>query len=409
MNLSILAIGDEVVKGKTINTNAAYLARALETYHINIRKQLACIDDQSEIMRALEYLYQDSDIVITSGGLGPTIDDITKESIGCYFDEELVLNEDILKTIEGYFSHLKTGMPKTNIKQAYFLKGSTVIPNNNGTAPGMIYEKEGKMIIVLPGPPKELHPMFENTIIPFLNDLVGETHLIKKYRIMNIGESHIDEIIGTIYQKYEALKIAPYASVGHVDYIITTKDQRNQALFLQACDEFESLLKEYIVGDWSKMINEIIVEQLNKTGLTISTAESCTGGMLSSMLVDVAGSSTVFKEGFVTYSNEAKVEHLNVSREALERDGAVSEQVAFEMAVNASKIAHTNIGLSTTGIAGPSGGTVEKPVGLVYMGISCNGKTKVYKKQFNGDREKVRVRTCLTLLYYLYRDFIKTL
>lgn len=409
MKLSILAIGDEVINGKTINTNAAYLAKELEVFNVRINHHLSCIDDEQAIVDSLNYLYKHSDIVITTGGLGPTVDDLTKESAAKYFNQELLYHEDVYQIIEGYFSKLNLTMPITNKKQAYFIKGSKIIENNNGTAPGMIYEQGKQILIVLPGPPKELIPMFKDTVVPYLQSKLGEHPYVKKYRLMNIGESHVEEQIGFLYHQFPKLKIAPYASIGSIDYIIYTKDKDEKQSFYEACEQFESKLSSFIIGDWSKTIAEIVVESLIKHKITISVVESLTGGMVASSLVDVSGCSEVFNEAMVTYSNESKVNRLGVSEETLRQFGAVSEQTAIEMAEGIARVTHSNIGLSTTGIAGPLGGTPTKPVGLVYMAISYNGKTHVYKKNFTGDRDKVRTRTTLTLLYYLYRDFIKTL
>jgi nicotinamide-nucleotide amidase len=408
MKISILAIGDEVIKGKSVNTDAAFIATELEKQGIKVVNHMACLDECQEITKALHYLLEETDVVITSGGLGPTIDDITKECVAQFFNEELELYPEVLEIIKNLFEKRNMSMPLTNKKQALFIKGSTVIPNHNGSAPGMIYEKNGKTVIVLPGPPNELNPMFINDVLPYLMKDFSDNNLIKHYRLMNIGESHVDEIIGFMYEKYSDLKIAPYAGIGHIDFIIVTNVENKQS-FDAACQIFENLLGDYIIGDWSRMIHEIIVEKLIAKGLTIATAESCTGGMLSSMIVDVPGCSAVFNEGFVTYSNEAKIKHLGVDETVLDQNGAVSAEVAYEMASKVAKVTDSRIGLSTTGIAGPTGGTSDKPVGLVYMGISIDGKTRVYKMNFSGNREKVRMRTCLAILYFLYRDFIKTL
>lgn len=411
MKVSILAVGNEVVEGKTVNTNATYLAKQLEIYGFSIISHLAVVDDPKAIKQGLADLYRFADIVITIGGLGPTIDDLTKETVADYFNAKMELNQDVLSWLEDLFAKRELRMPKTNLKQAYFIPGSQIIPNEQGTAPGMIYEQDGRVVIVLPGPPSELIPMFESTVLPYLLEKYekDQYYAVKHYRLMNIGESHIEEIIEPLYKAYPNLKIAPYASIGVVDYIISTHDPLEKEHFEAACREFEAKLGDYIIGDWSQKINEIIVQTLSEKQLTIATAESCTGGMLASMLVDVPGSSQVFLEGFITYSNEAKMARLDVRQQDLEQYGAVSAVVAEQMARQAMLKSGSDFGLATTGIAGPSGGTVDKPVGLVYMAIAYKDQVKIYRQIFSGDREKVRLRTCLYLMFKLYQDFIKTL
>lgn len=403
MKVSILTIGDEVINGKIINTNASFIARILEVNHFEVERHLAVKDDKTEIIKALEILYQNSEIVITTGGLGPTIDDLTKEASSSYFNEELIYFPEVYKTIEAYFSASKRKMPENNKKQAYFIEGSIVVDNNYGTAPGMIYEKLGKTIINLPGPPQELEPMLNETVVPFLRKKINVKGLKKEYRLMNIGESLAESLITSLYDNYPNVKIAPYASVGVIDYVILVKDENNKKSFEKCCQEFETILKDYIIGDWSQNIQEIIVHLLSEKNLTIAIAESCTGGMLASRIVDVSGSSKVFKEGMITYSNQAKVNRLGVKQSTLDTYGAVSSEVAKEMAEGIKKVTNSDIGISVTGVAGPTGGTKEKPVGLVYSAIHYKGKTNVYKNYFLGDRLKIRERSVGQVLFELYK------
>ena len=409
MNIGILSIGDEVVMGKTINTNASYLAKKLQEKHFKITEHLCIRDERKDILSALFYLYRNAQVLITTGGLGPSQDDITKEVVAEFFNEQLMLNQSVIDQIKHMFMMQKQEMPVTNIKQAYFIEDSLIVENHNGTAPGMIYEKEGRIIILLPGPPNELEPMFESDVLPYLINRYQLQSLEKKYRLMNIGESKAEVLLESLYQQYPQFKIAPYASVGVVDYIISSHNINDKKLFNEACSAFEDIMKDYIVGDTTKEINEIVIESLGLHKLTLACAESCTGGMVSSYLVDVPGGSTVFLEGIVAYSNEAKVNHLNIDPQIIKAYGAVSKEVAIEMAKNIAQISQADIGVSTTGIAGPSGGTKEKPVGLVYMAIHYKGQTRVYEQYFSGNRDKVRKRTTMFLLYQLYKEIIKTL
>ncbi|QVK18134.1 competence/damage-inducible protein A [Mycoplasmatota bacterium] len=409
MKVAILTIGDEVVSGKIVNTNASYLAKILETNQLIVSRHLAVRDETEEILNGLSYLYQNANVVITTGGLGPTVDDLTKEVCATYFHEEMVLYPHELDHLKSIYEKMNRKMPDINIKQAHFIKNSTVIRNNNGTAPGMIYENKEKVIINLPGPPKELEPMLIDEVIPYLKNKINGEVLKKQYRLMHIGESNAETMIKPLYQKYPNIKIAPYASVGTIDYMLSVSKEGNEDSFNHCCQSFESYLKDYIIGDWSNSLQEIIVKILTEKSLTLAIAESCTGGMVTSSIVDVSGSSAVLKEAMVTYSNVAKEKRLGVKKETLLRCGAVSSETAREMAIGVKETSHADIGLSVTGIAGPTGGTKEKPVGLVYTAVHWNGQTYVFKNNFNGDRYKVRLRSTMEILYSLYQLLIKTL
>lgn len=408
MNIGLLNIGDEVVMGKTVNTNASWLAKECEFNGFTISKHLTVKDRGKTIKSALEYLYTEVDIIITTGGLGPTVDDITKEVCAEFFNEEMVLNEKVLDSIKSYFSSIGQIMLEVNNKQAYFIKNSVIIHNDNGTAPGMISEKDSKVCINLPGPPKELHPMFLNTVLPYLKKKQKNIFFKQGYRLMNIGESQAETLIKSLYDEFPNIKIAPYASVGVLDYIISTNNSNEKINFSKACKKFEEILNDYIIGDLTKTINELIVETLISKNKTIAISESCTGGMLSSLFVDVSGSSLTFIEGLITYSNEAKINRLGVSSETIKNYGAVSKETASEMVKRVALISNADIGLATTGIAGPGGGTKEKPVGLVYTAIYYQGKVTVYKHNFRGDRYKVRLRSVMAVMFNLYNDVIKT-
>ncbi len=402
MKVAILTIGDEVVSGKIVNSNASYVAKVLETNEFIVSRHLAVRDIEEEMLSGFEYLYQNADVVITTGGLGPTVDDLTKEVSASYFNEEMILFEDELEHLKELFAKMTRNMTENNVRQAYFIKNCFVIKNDNGTAPGMIYEKNNQMVINLPGPPKELEPMLNNIVIPYLKKKSNTEVLKKQYRLMNVGESYAETMIKPLYQTYPEIKVAPYASVGMVDYMISVIKDENTENFLKCCRDFENYMKDYIIGDWSMTIQEILVKILSEKNLTLAIAESCTGGMVSSSIVDVSGSSQVLIEGMVTYSNQAKIQRLGVKEDTLNRFGAVSEETAKEMATGAALSSRADIGLAITGIAGPTGGTKEKPVGLVYTAIYYKGQTFVQKNNFSGDRYKIRLRTSMSILYDLY-------
>lgn len=407
MDVAILAIGDEVVSGKTINTNAAYLAKALFKHNYFVVTHLACPDRIPDIMNALSFLYRSVDLVITIGGIGPTADDVTKEAVSRYFQEDLVLYPDILEAITAYFARRGQVMPPNNRKQAYFPQNAVIIPNENGTAPGMIYEKMGKTIIVLPGPERELIPMVETTVLPYLGKKQTGFYLKREFRFMNIGESRLMESLQPIIDCFPSLKMVSYVKESGIDFIVSTNNRDEASLLEEASEQIQRELAAYWVGDGSQEIQELVVQRLIEKGDTVAVSESLTGGLLASMIVDVPGSSAVFHEAVVTYSNEAKVKRLGVSEESLKQYGAVSEEVAREMALGILREAKATFGLSTTGIAGPTGATPNKPVGLVYIGIATKDRVNVYRYIFNGNRNVVRKKTCYTALFHLWKDFLE--
>lgn len=409
MKIGILAIGDEVVSGKTLNSNATYLASILEVNQFEITRHLAVRDVETEILCALDFLYESANVVITIGGLGPTVDDVTKEVSAKYFQEEMLLYPEVIDNIQKYYQHTHKEMSENNIKQAYFIPGSIIMENKHGTAPGMIYEKNGKVVINLPGPPSELEPMVEEYVIPYLEKLGFHKIYKKQYRLMNIGESDAEMKIKDFYVLFPHIKIAPYTGIGFVDYRIITTDPNYKDEFEECVQAFETRMKEFIVGDGSDPLQKTIIDLLREKGLTLAVAESCTGGMISSSIVDIAGSSDILVEGVVTYSNDSKMARLGVREELLENFGAVSPEVALAMATGVRLTSKADIGISTTGIAGPTGGTKEKPVGLVYSAIDFKGQTYVYKNIFRGDRNKIRQRATLQILFELYQLIKKTL
>jgi len=408
MKIGILAIGDEVVSGKTLNSNATFLASTLEANQFEVTRHLAVRDIETEILQALHFLYETANVVITIGGLGPTLDDLTKDVCAKYFDEEMVLYPEVVDKIKTYYQHTHKSMPENNIKQAYFIPGSIIVENKHGTAPGMIYEKAGKVIINLPGPPNELEPMVNEYVLPYLDKLGFHKIYKKQYRLMNIGESDAEMHIKDFYNLFPHIKIASYTGVGFVDYRIITTNPNYKEEFDKCVQAFEERMKENIVGDGSEPLQKTIIDLCREKGLTLAVAESCTGGMITSSIVDISGSSDILIEGVVTYHNDSKMARLGVKEELLEKYGAVSPEVALAMATGVRLTSKADIGISTTGIAGPTGGTKEKPVGLVYSAIDFQGETFVFKNIFRGERNKVRQRATLQILFELYKVITKT-
>ena len=407
MNVAILAIGNEVLSGKTINTNSAFIAKQVEQLGGKVTHQQVVPDLEDEIVRGLEIAYTYADLVITIGGLGPTVDDLSREGVAKYFKTELVYDDEIYEGICEYFRRSNREIPNNNHRQAYKFKEGLVLPNNNGTAPGLFLKRDNKSVFLLPGPPAELELMFSESVRPYFIDQIKERKISNSYRLCGIGESYAEEMILHLYGRYPHLNIAPYCAPDKVDYIVSTVDAYEEDL--RAFDEeFKEIMKDYYIGDQNTDLATEIVRLLKEKQLKIATAESCSGGLLSSTLVNVSGASSVFLEGIVTYSYESKLNRLNIDVNRLMEFGAVSEEIAHDMAFNLEKLTGADITVGVTGIAGPGGGSELKPVGLVYIAINICGQIFLKSYIFNGNREKIRQRTVAEALYWLHY-YIKAL
>lgn len=410
MNCEIIGVGTELLLGDIVNTDAQYLAQELASMGIVIHYQ-EVVGDNPERMRAcISNAVSRSDLVILTGGLGPTADDLTKE-ISCeVMGAELVLDEDILEGIRNYFTSKGIVMPESNAKQAYVPKGGTVFANRNGTAPGCAIEKDGKTVIMLPGPPRELKPMFENEVKPFLAEKTGGVILSKQVRTFGIGESDMAQRVEELLDG-ENPTVAPYAKDGEALLRVTAKAETKEKAE-QMCDKTIEKIREkiggYIYSDQSLNLEQTAVKLLRENGKKIALAESCTGGYIAKRITDVPGSSEVFEYGIVSYSNEVKMKLLGVRSETIEQYTEVSEQTAAEMAEGVRRLSGADIGISVTGISGPGGGTEDKPVGLAYIGFSHQGGTYVRevrtgKKQ--DSREYNRYVTASNALHMVIQHF----
>jgi nicotinamide-nucleotide amidase len=409
MIAEILSVGTELLLGDILNTNAQYIAKRLADMGISVYHQTVVGDNPQRLKKAYELAFSRADLVITTGGLGPTKDDLTKENAAEYFGKELVLDEASLKKIEGYFIKSNRVMTENNIKQAYIPEDAVIIPNNNGTAPGCIIDQNSKIVVLLPGPPREMRPMLEETVIPYLKKYQEGVLVSKVLRVIGIGESSAEDMLKDLIDNQSNPTIAPYAKEGEVIFRITAKshsEEEGEKLIQPMEKEVRERLGDNIYGEGDTTLENVLAEMLIQNNLTIACAESCTGGMVSARFVNYPGISEVFMEGAVTYSNEAKMHRLGVKNETLKKYGAVSSETAAEMAEGIARTAGTDIGISTTGIAGPGGGTTEKPVGLVYIGLYIKGEVKTKKLVLRGNREKIRVRATMSLLDWLRRQVI---
>ena len=401
MKAEIITVGTEILLGDILNTNCRYLSRELAAMGIEMYYQITVGDNEERLLKTLEESLNRSDIVICTGGLGPTEDDITKEVCAKYFGYKLELHKPSLDAMIERFKHMNRVPTKNNEKQAYFPKEAYILKNDNGTAPGCIMEKEGKMIVVLPGPPKEMESMFENYVKPYLSKLTDDIIESEVLRIIGVGESKVENDILDIIDSQTNPTIATYAKGYECTLRITAKAksvEEAKELIKPMSDEMKRRFGQSLYATGETSIEEVVAKMLVENNLKIAVAESCTGGMVSASLINYPGISSVFMEGCVTYSNEAKMKSLGVKKETLDVYGAVSDKCAKEMASGVAARYNTNVGIATTGIAGPGGGTDEKPVGLVYFGIYINGKVITKKYVFNGDRQGVRERATRTIL-----------
>lgn len=405
MKAEIIAVGTELLLGDILNSNAQYLSQELALLGIEVYYQCVVGDNPKRLEETLETSFSRSDIVITTGGLGPTDDDLTKEIASKYFEEKLILDEVAFTRIKDYFAKIGKEMTPNNKKQAMVPENyKTVMYNRNGTAPGIIIEKNEKILIMLPGPPKEVKPMFENQVKPVLENIQNATFISKVLRVADIGESALETKVKDLIDNQTNPTIATYAKDGESILRITAKASNQElanSLIEPMALEVKQRLGNAIYAEDETTLAETVISLLREKNKTIATAESCTGGMIVENLVSCAGASAVVKEGIVTYSNESKVNRLGVDAKTIEKVGAVSLEVAIEMAEGIAKTSKADIGIGITGIAGPDGGTPEKPVGLVYMAISINGETSVQECRFGGNRNKIRQRACYQALNWL--------
>ncbi|WP_125153413.1 competence/damage-inducible protein A [Clostridium rectalis] len=407
MKAEIIAVGTELLLGDILNTNAQYLAKRLADMGINVYHQSVVGDNPLRVKEEFSLAFSRSDIVIATGGLGPTKDDLTKEIGGKFFNKKMVLHKESLKEIQDYFKEQNKPLTENNKKQAYFPEGSIILPNDFGTAPGCIIKNHSKILILLPGPPRENIPMFEKYAASYLEKLTNYVLVSKVLRICGLGESTVVTKISDIIDNQCNPTVAPYAKQNEVTLRLTAKAKTRQEglnLIKPVELKIKNILKDSIYGENNITLEDTVAKKLIEKNLTISIAESCTGGLLCGKLINYPGISKVLLEGAVTYSNEAKIKRLNVKKETLKNFGAVSKETAMEMAEGIAKSSHTHIGLSTTGIAGPSGGTKEKPVGLVYIGLYIKGTLSYIKLNLAGNRQNIRYSSVIAALDFLRRN-----
>lgn len=402
MTVEIIAVGTEILLGNIVNTNAAYLAEKCAMLGLSCYHQDVVGDNEERLSETLKLALSRSDIVLLSGGLGPTQDDLTKEVAAKVCGKELYLHEPSKEAIRQFFAERKLEITENNWKQAMVPEGCIVVENPGGTAPGIIMAENGKHVVLMPGPPGELIPMFERSIMPYLSGLTNGVIYSQTVKICGVGESKAESMIEDLVDAQNNPTIATYAKTGEVHLRVTSTapdEKEAKKLVKPVVKELKGRFGNHVyTTDNDVTLEKAVVDLLMANKLTACTVESCTGGMLSARLINVPGVSEVFKSGYVTYSNKSKRRLLGIKKNLLLKHGAVSEQIAREMAKTAAALARTDVSVSTTGIAGPDGGTPEKPVGLVYIGCNVCGRITVKECHFQGSREKIRESTVAAAL-----------
>lgn len=420
MIVELISVGTEILMGNIVNTNAAYLAEQCVELGLCCYYQSVVGDNADRLSETLQTALNRSDIVIMSGGLGPTQDDLTKEVAAKVCGAELYMHEASRDAIKSYFTKIGKQPTDNNWKQAMMPQGAIILPNDNGTAPGCIIEKDGKAVILLPGPPNELIPMFENSVVPYVKSKLPSIICSKTVKICGIGESRAEDMISDLIAKQDNPTIATYAKTGEVHIRVSAKAEDEKTaknLIKPVVKELKQRFGNYIYTTQEDVsLEKVVVDLLIGNDMNIATVESCTGGMLAARLINVPGVSDTFKSGFVTYSNKAKRKCVGVKKKTLEKYGAVSKQTAEEMVRGMRTVNKADVVVATTGIAGPDGGTPQKPVGLVYIACLVGDKVTVKEYHFAGNRMKVRenavtsalnlVRECI-LEYYSEKTFGK--
>ena len=402
MVVEIISVGTEILLGNIVNTNAAYLSEKCAGLGFSCYYQDVVGDNEERLCETIRTALSRANILLLSGGLGPTQDDLTKETAAKVLGKSLKLHEESKAAIREFFE--KRGIEPTdnNWKQAMVPEGCIVLANPNGTAPGIIMEDNGKHVVLMPGPPNEMIPMFEASIMPYLSKLQSCVIFSQTVKICGVGESKAETMVRDLIDSQSNPTIATYAKTGEVHLRVTARAEDEKAarkLVKPVVKELKGRFGSHVyTTDDEVTLEKSVVDLLLANSLTISTVESCTGGLLAARLINVPGVSEVFKSGYITYSNKAKRRLLGIKKNTLLKYGAVSEEIASQMAKGAAMVSKADVVVSITGIAGPDGGSQEKPVGLVYIGCNVCGRMKVKKCHFSGDRSKVRENTVSSAL-----------
>lgn len=399
MQGEIISVGTELLLGQITNTNARFLGEKLATLGINVYYTSNVGDNAGRLKELLQTAWQRSNLIILTGGLGPTLDDLTKEVVAAFLGLELVLNDEALAAIKRNFASRGRTMTENNIKQAVFPIGAEILANPNGTAPGMWLAHDNRIIILLPGPPFEMEPMFLNEVVPRLErHLTGNREIItsRVLKLYGVGESHLESLIKPLIEQQSNPTIAPLAKETEVHLRLTAKAASLEVankLLAEIEKDIRAIVGRYVFAVDEETMEEVVGILLQEKEKTIGVAESCTGGLIGHRLTQIPGSSKYFSYGAICYSNSSKEKLLAVEPYLLQSYGAVSEEVAAAMAAGVKQLGNTTLGLAVTGIAGPGGGSPDKPVGTVYIALATPESNFIEKHTFRGPRRVIKMRT----------------
>jgi nicotinamide-nucleotide amidase len=402
---SIVSIGNELLNGHTTDTNATFICQRLLSIGVPAASVYTVGDDISQIVRALKRAAEDAELVIATGGLGPTDDDVTRQAFAEFLKAELVFQEELLEHIRGFFERRGLKMADNNRVQAYLPAGAEAIANSLGTAPGIWAEIKGKVLVAMPGVPSEMKEMFESSVLPKLKvPAEGQVVVVKKLKCFGTGESNIAAMLGELMRRGRNPLVNSTVDCGVITlHIVAAEKDRKQAEEL--ADKYVGIVRgrlgNIVFGTEDQTLGEVVGHKLTEQNKTLAVAESCTGGIIAKLITDNPGASEYFTQGWVTYSNDAKINELGVPKELIEKYGAVSEETASAMAMAARKKAGADFAIAATGIAGPAGGSEQQPVGLVYLSVSYPDGCHTERFIFSHNRQTIRLRAALTALNML--------
>ncbi len=411
MIAEIIAVGSELLTPTKTDTNSLWLTEKLNEIGIEVKLKTVVGDDAARLEETFKDALRRSDIVISTGGLGPTEDDITRQCAAKAIGRELVYKDELETDLIERFKRWGREMPEINKRQAFIVEGAVILPNPNGSASGMLIEIDKKILALFPGPPRELQPMFENFVLPKLKESAGEICVRRRIlRVSGMGESAVDEAIAPIYTIYKNVQTSILFNKSEIEVhlmVQTATEIEAEEVLREVVDKIVNKLGIAVFSTNGELMEEVVGRLLTNSGKTLSIAESCTGGLIGERLTNVSGASEYFIEGVIAYANEAKMRTLNVPNELIEAHGAVSAEVAEAMAKGIRERARTDFSISVTGIAGPNGGSLDKPVGLIFVGYADDVQTKSLKMILPGDRYLIRWRSSQAALDFLRRKILK--
>jgi nicotinamide-nucleotide amidase len=410
LTAEIIAVGSELLTPFRTDTNSLWLTDRLNSVGVEVKLKTIVGDDDARLEETIRDALKRSGVVVLTGGLGPTEDDITRKIAARALGRRLSLDERVLEEIRAKFLRWGRKMPEINARQAMVMEGAEVLPNPNGSAPGMYLEHDSRVVVLLPGPPREMKPMFDDQVLPKLAARAGGVRVARRVlRVAGLGESAVDERIAPVYTQYKNPQTTILFTNTDIEIHLTAQgktEQEAELLLDGLSGQIEERLGDAVFAFRGETMEQVVGLRLAVGGFNLAVAESCTGGLIAHRLTEVPGSSSYFMEGVVTYSNEAKTRLLGVPEELIERHGAVSAEVAEAMAEGVKRRAATDFGLAVTGVAGPGGGTEEKPVGLVYVSLADDAHTEHRRIMLPGDRHLIRWRASQAALDLLRRRLI---